>query len=329
MTNPGSVAGAETGQLDPGAVGICLAALVRDHVGCGPEEIERAIRAAAAAGALRISLFAAHAVYAAEPFGTSLGHSGAMVAELQRATLASEAFLDDGRLELVSGWLRSAGVSVHVVEFATAWAAGDAAAIEAETRALCRVARYFGAPRVVAVCVEPSFEPARASRGLARAADVAAEHGVTICLEFTAIFGVPDLATAEQLVVAADRENLGYVIDTFHWGRQPERTDLSRLATLPSERIQFLQISGDRPADGEDLEASFGRLLPRADDRELEDLIATIAGSGASPFAASEVFNPSLLDELEVEAAASAMTETTRDAVRRGNLAAAARAARP
>ena len=71
--------------------------------------------------------------------------------------------------------------------------------------------------------------------------DRAAESGVLVHLEFTPFSGIPDLATAWEVVRTADRPNGGLVFDTWHYFRGARDDRL--LEEIPGERIFGLQIS--------------------------------------------------------------------------------------
>lgn len=71
--------------------------------------------------------------------------------------------------------------------------------------------------------------------------DRAARSGVRVHLEFTPFSGIPDLATAWDVVRAADRANGGLVFDTWHYFRGTRDDRL--LEVIPGERIFALQIS--------------------------------------------------------------------------------------
>jgi sugar phosphate isomerase/epimerase len=71
--------------------------------------------------------------------------------------------------------------------------------------------------------------------------DRAARSGVRVHLEFTPFSGIPDLATAWEVVRTADRPNGGLVFDTWHYFRGARDDRL--LDEIPGERIFALQIS--------------------------------------------------------------------------------------
>ena len=89
-------------------------------------------------------------------------------------------------------------------------------------------------------------EPRRAAEDLAELADRARQHGFRIGYEALA-WGrhVRDWMQAWAIVEAADRPNLGIVLDSFHIGVR--RNPIEPIAALPAERIALVQIA-DAPA---------------------------------------------------------------------------------
>jgi sugar phosphate isomerase/epimerase len=109
------------------------------------------------------------------------------------------------------------------------------------------VAELLRTPRVLALCVEQSIDWSTAARGLGRAADIVAEQGIRVCVESTALFAVARLEDVAELLRHAGRSNLGIVLDTFHWPRQPSGPDLSVLGGL-GEHIDFVQVAAPQRA---------------------------------------------------------------------------------
>lgn len=305
-------------------IGVCLAALVADHAAPGPGEVHAALRAAADAGTRSLSIFAAHAAAAVAPVShPQVDTATALVAALKREHRRAAALLDEGALWPLVGTLAELDLRIEVLEFATAWAGGEAAVIEDEVSALCRVAAYLGAGRVLAVCTDPSVDAAAAG-GLARTADVAAEHGMRVCLEFTALFGVQRLEDAIELIDRAARPNLGFVIDTFHWRMQPGGADPRALARLDPARIEFVQIAGAvgaaSAAGGENLDDNFSRAMPD-EDSALPALLAAIGATAARPFVAGEVFDHRRLRDTGAAEYARDMARSVTRAALRAKLA--------
>ena len=71
--------------------------------------------------------------------------------------------------------------------------------------------------------------------------DRGARSGTRVHLEFTPFSAIPDLATAWQIVTAADRPNGGLAFDTWHYLRG--RRDDALLEQIPGDRIYVVQIN--------------------------------------------------------------------------------------
>ena len=109
-------------------------------------------------------------------------------------------------------------------------------------------------------------EAAAAFAGLC---DRAAEHGLLVHLEFLPWSRIPDLATAWEVVRAADRPNGGLMLDAWHYFRS--KPDGALLRSIPGASILGVQLC-DAPAvpEPEPLQATLHeRLLPGDGDLDL------------------------------------------------------------
>jgi sugar phosphate isomerase/epimerase len=158
------------------------------------------------------------------------------------------------------------------------------------------VAAGAGASYVITVCHEPELPPLEeAAAGLAALCDLAAERGLAISFEFMPFSGVPTIAAAARLVEAADRENLGFVLDTWHWTRQPGGPDAATLRSIPPERIHLFQLNDTAAEPGEDLRLeTLDRLLPGEGTADILGLIGVLDEIGAEPVVVTEVFSTAL-----------------------------------
>jgi sugar phosphate isomerase/epimerase len=211
------------------------------------------------------------------------------------------------QLDLVKG----SGLEVAVVEASMAWATGTPEAAAAEARFFASTAASVGATKIVAVCMDatwPGIDPAR--QKLAVLVEQAAEVGAQVCVEFLPWSAVPDLATAWALVEPLG-PNAGILVDSWHWQRQPGGPCPELLASIPGERIGYLQLcdADEQPVGDSLTEAMTNRLLPGDGAVDFASLVAQLRGMGAEPFVATEIFNPKLVRSLGAVDAAHAMRD--------------------
>jgi sugar phosphate isomerase/epimerase len=185
-----------------------------------------------------------------------------------------------------------AGLDLHieVVEAAMGWAGGTPAEAAAEADRFAHLAQAVGASKIVAVTMDPARpDLGRARENLALVVAAAAGVGAQVCVEFLPWSGIPDLATAWELVEPLGA-GAGILLDTWHWVRQPGGPNPELLARIPGDRIGYVQLcDAVLPGDGV---VDFGALL-----RQLETI-------GAHAFFATEIFNPGFVrDRGSVEAA--------------------------
>lgn len=253
-------------------VGVCTATLLHEPMLAGREELVAASAAIRAAGATKVSVWAQH-------------------------------------LEML-GSLAEVGLELAVLEAAVSWAGGPGIAAGAEAEALVATGVDGGATKLLAVCLDPTFAIEQAREGLAQLVALAEQAGIQVCVEFLPWSAIPDLATAWSLVEPLGPA-AGIVLDTWHWQRQPGGPALELLASIPGERIGYVQLC-DADATGSDsmAEAMSGRLLPGEGVVDFASLAAVLASIDADPVVTTEVFNPGLLGDRGVVDAAAAMVSS-------------------
>lgn len=253
-----------------GEIGMCTATLLEDPMAAGPDELRGAAEAAAEAGCTELSVW-----------GFQLP---------------------------AMGDLDALGLRVAVVEAATTWPAGDP---KPEADHLVSLAAEVGASKIVAVTMEPTLPDVdRARENLAVLVDLATSAGAQVCVEFLPWSGIPDLATAWRLVEPLGPD-AGILLDTWHWVRQPGGPAVDLLRTIPGERIGYVQVcdaAAEASADVLD-EAMTARLLPGEGIVDFAEVFAVLGEIGASPFVATEIFNPGLVAEQGPVGAAMAMVD--------------------
>jgi sugar phosphate isomerase/epimerase len=133
-----------------------------------------------------------------------------------------------------------------------------------------------------------------AAAAFARLCDRAAEHGLLVHLEFLPWSRIPDLATAWQVVHAADRPNGGIMLDAWHYFRSAP--DGALLRSIPGSSILGVQLC-DAPAVPETnpLHATLHeRLLPGDGELALPTLLADLEATGTDAPLGVEVFSDAL-----------------------------------
>jgi len=134
-------------------------------------------------------------------------------------------------------------------------------------------------------------DPACASEDLAELADRARQHGFRIGYEALA-WGrhVKDWTAAWDIVRAADRPNLGIVLDSFH--ACARGNPLAPIAAIPAERIALVQVA-DAPAlqmDPLSLSRHY-RCYPGQGDYPIADYLDAVANAGYRGPVSLEIFN--------------------------------------
>src|ERR1700733_1042738 len=141
------------------------------------------------------------------------------------------------------------------------------------------------------VSEEAIDDPARAAADLAELADRARQHGFTIGYEALA-WGrhVRDWTAAWEIVRAADRTNLGIVLDSFH--ACVRGNPIEPMAALPADRIALVQIA-DAPAiqmDPLSLSRHY-RCYPGQGEYPLIDFLDAVTRAGYRGPVSLEIFN--------------------------------------
>lgn len=207
-----------------------------------------------------------------------------------------------------------AGLSVPVVESLIGWEGGDTATIDAQCGPTFDVADFYGAKTVAGVVMSPTLESFdAAAAGLAHLGKRGADRGMRVCIEWLPWSGLKDLASAWKLVQAAGGDNLGLVVDTWHWLRQPGGPDVETLRAVPGDRIHLVQIDdAAKTPSGEDpmMESMTRRLLPGDGDVDFRELFAVLDEIGADPIWGPEIFNVDLMGLGHEEMARQIATST-------------------
>jgi sugar phosphate isomerase/epimerase len=208
--------------------------------------------------------------------------------------------------------LSGSGLRASVLEAALAWAGDDPAAAAAEAEQYAALVATHGSPLVAAVTMAPTINDVDVARQhLDALARRVAREGATVCVEFFAWSAISDLRLAWELVEPLPE--VGLILDTFHWQRQRGGPNVQLLSSIPGDRIVYVQLADAAAVPGADAEteAMTARLLPGEGVVDFAQVFAVLDDIGATPFVATEIFNPIVVAELGAERAARAMRDAT------------------
>lgn len=118
-----------------------------------------------------------------------------------------------------------------------------------------QVLRFCEELGISAICATAGFSQAAAQNGplnlncladhFAQFCEKASRCGVRVDLEFIPFWGIPDIATAWDIVKLSEAKNAGILLDTWHFLRG--NADFATLESLPNNAITTVQLA-DSPA---------------------------------------------------------------------------------
>lgn len=148
-----------------------------------------------------------------------------------------------GSLEAVADCLARHGMRIAVLELLHGWAQADAATTAEELAVVQAACDVFDPDVILATTLSPEIADGGLEH-LKRQCQALAPRKVA--LEFLPFAAISTLASALEVLDAVDEDNLGLVLDTWHFARAGFEYEL--LDTVPGERIHFIQLN-DAPAE--------------------------------------------------------------------------------
>lgn len=200
-------------------------------------------------------------------------------------------------------------LSINSIEHITFRDAAAYEGIKRECRELSKIAAEIECPYIVVV---PGRLPAgdvdvveESVHVLTELCDIAAEYGVALGFEFLGQpdCSVPTLDLAHEIVSTAARDNLGLVIDSFHF--YAGGSNVQMIEKLDPRQIFIFHINDaeDRPrAELEDRH----RLLPGLGILPLREMVDAFRKIGYDDVASVEIFRPEYWDRDPFELAREA-----------------------
>lgn len=189
-------------------------------------------------------------------------------------------------------------LSINSIEHVTFRDADAYESIKRECEELSSIAAAIGCPCIVVV---PGRLPAGgASREqviaesvsvLTELCEISARHGVSLAFEFLGQTdcSVPTLDLAAEIVREVDRNDLGVVIDSFHF--YAGNSTLEMIEALDPKLIQIFHINDAEDLPREQLEDRH-RLLPGLGILPLQEMLGAFRRIGYDKVASIEIFRP-------------------------------------
>lgn len=186
-------------------------------------------------------------------------------------------------------------LSINSIEHITFRDPQDYERIKQECRELSKIAAEIECPYIVVVpgrLPESDVDVVEESvHVLTELCDIAAEHGVALGFEFLGQpdCSVPTLGLADEIVRTAARDNLGLVIDSFHF--YAGGSNVRMIEKLDPRSIYIFHINDAEDLPRGELEDRH-RLLPGLGILPLREMVAAFRSIGYDDVASVEIFRP-------------------------------------
>lgn len=234
--------------------------------------------------------------YATLPDGYSFAESIAAAAaggfkELSLWLMTIDAACNElGSLQAVQACLDQHGMTATSIELLHAWPRGEHADVRQEIEVMQAAIEVFEPELIMAGCMDPDIEDwQRAADWLQQECEALAP--VKIALEFLPWSALPDPVAVKQFVDAVAADNLGFVLDSWHFVRSG--ADYEALAEIPGDKVYFVQLSDVAAMAGEDIfaETLGERLVPGQGVIDWPRLMTTLEQMGVNCPISTEQFS--------------------------------------
>lgn len=227
-------------------------------------------------------------------------------------------FLKTRSVAELAALLKEAGLSpysINSIEHITFRTPEDYAKIKAECEELSRIAGELGCPYIVVV---PGKLPEDATREqiidesvgvLNELADIAAAHGVSLAFEFLGQTdcSVQTLDLCNEIVERVGRENVGNVLDTFHF--YAGNSTFGAIEAMRPEKLFIFHINDAEDLPKESLTDAH-RLYPGEGILPIREIKARFDKIGYDRMVSIEIFRPEYWEQDPFEVARRARRAT-------------------
>jgi len=199
--------------------------------------------------------------------------------------------------------IRSSGVDVAVlgVEYGWLFADGEESGrLFNDLRVSCENAVAIGCPQLMSAPGPYEGSLRTAVGHLRRAADIAGEYGLKLSIEFNSQHpNLNSVETLSELVNAADKPNVGLLLDAYHLARsgRPGRG----FEEVPGEDLMHFQFSDLSPNPVTGVKRPMDRLMPGEGVIEWTDLFQLLHEKNYTGHMSFEAPNPEIWQRPPVE----------------------------
>ena len=205
--------------------------------------------------------------------------------------------------------------SINSIEHITFRNAEDFASIKAETEELSSIAEEIGCPYIVVV---PGKLPEEATKEeiieesvkvLNELGDIAEKHNVSLAFEFLGQTdcSVQTLDLCNEIVEKVNRENIGNVLDTFHF--YAGNSTFEAIEKMKPEKLFIFHINDAENLPKEQLTDAH-RLYPGEGILPIKEIKACFDKIGYDRMVSIEIFRPEYWNENPFEVARKAKSAT-------------------
>ena len=231
------------------------------------------------------------------------------------------AFLKEGTTSELKHLFTHSGLSplsINSIEHITFRDAQAYESIKRECEELSQIAKAIHCPCIVVVPgplpkggADRETVVAESVRVLNELCDISAAHGVSLAFEFLGQpdCSVPTLDLAAEIVRKAARDDLGLVIDSFHF--YAGGSTFSMIEALDPSLIKIFHINDAEDLPRTELEDRH-RLLPGLGILPLRDMLSSFRHIGYDRVASVEIFRPEYWERDPFELAREARAATER-----------------
>ncbi|AZE56440.1 hypothetical protein C4K03_4301 [Pseudomonas synxantha] len=175
-------------------------------------------------------------------------------------------------------------------------------------------AKLFDAPFLTAATFGENLKPSLYEENIRKLSQRLEREGLSLAIEFLPWTEIPSISALQAVLVAVDRENVGILLDTYHFFMGD--ADLAALERVPAQKI-FLIHSNDLIKQPDLfstlslIEITRGyRVAPGLGDFPLEQFFKTLRQMGVKAPVSLEVLNKDSTSEQHIESVLNAYTST-------------------